>query len=163
GRRGAGGGHAPGLRRGPARGPRPRGRAGRVHPRDHRGRRQLPLQRPAQAAALPLGLLDGAGRAHHAPARGAGRQHGPAAALGTNMGRLLRWGNVTMAKLLELFWFWPHEPRLTDVGCSYRALWAETWRKLAPGTRESGPAFSPEMICEAYRQGMRVIEIPVHY
>jgi len=82
---------------------------------------------------------------------------------GANMGKLLRWGNVTMAKLLELFWFWPHEPRLTDVGCSYRALWAETWRKLAPGTRETGPAFSPEMICEAYRQGMRVIEIPVHY
>jgi glycosyltransferase involved in cell wall biosynthesis len=82
---------------------------------------------------------------------------------GANMGKLLRWGNVTMAKLLELFWFWPHEPRLTDVGCSYRALWAETWRKLSPGTREPGPAFSPEMICEAYRQGLRVIEIPVHY
>jgi hypothetical protein len=82
---------------------------------------------------------------------------------GANMGKMLRWGNVTMAKLLELFWFWPHEPRLTDVGCSYRALWAETWRKLAPGTRESGPAFSPEMICEAYRCSLRVVEIPVHY
>ena len=31
------------------------------------------------------------------------------------------------------------------------------------GTRETGPSFSPEMICEAYRRGMRVIEIPVHY
>src|SRR5262245_42320559 len=82
---------------------------------------------------------------------------------GANMGKMLRWGNVSMAKLLELFWFWPHEPRLTDVACSYRARWADTWRKLAPGTREPGPAFSPEMICEAYRQGMRVIEIPVHY
>ncbi|MGQ0554000.1 MAG: glycosyltransferase family 2 protein [Planctomycetota bacterium] len=82
---------------------------------------------------------------------------------GANMDWSLRWGNVAMAKLLELFWLVPHEPRLTDVGCSYRALWAEAWRKLSPGTRESGPAFSPEMICEAYRQGMRVIEIPVHY
>lgn len=82
---------------------------------------------------------------------------------GANMDRKLRWGNVAMAKLLELFWFHPHEPRLTDVGCSYRALWAETWRKVGPGTRESGPSFSPEMICEAYRKGLRVIEIPVHY
>jgi len=82
---------------------------------------------------------------------------------GANMDWLLRWGNVSMAKLLELMWLIPHEPRLTDVGCSYRALWAEAWKTISPGTRESGPSFSPEMICEAYRQGMRVIEIPVHY
>jgi len=82
---------------------------------------------------------------------------------GANMDWSLRWGNVAMAKLLELFWFFPHEPRLTDVGCSYRALWAQTWRSIAADTRESGPAFSPEMICAAYRKGLRVIEIPVHY
>jgi glycosyltransferase involved in cell wall biosynthesis len=82
---------------------------------------------------------------------------------GANMDKLLRWGNVVMAKWLELCWYLPHEPRLTDVGCSYRALWADTWRALRAGTREPGPSFSPEMICEAYRQGLRVIEIPVHY
>lgn len=82
---------------------------------------------------------------------------------GANMDAKLRWGNVLMAKLLELFWYFPQEPRLTDVGCTYRALWTESWRKIGPGTSETGPQFSPEMICEAYRQGMRVIEIPVHY
>jgi glycosyltransferase involved in cell wall biosynthesis len=82
---------------------------------------------------------------------------------GANMDWKLRWGNVAMAKLLELFWFFPHEPRLTDVGCSYRALWSDVWTTIAPGTREAGPSFSPEMICEAYRRGLRVIEIPVHY
>jgi UDP-N-acetylglucosamine diphosphorylase / glucose-1-phosphate thymidylyltransferase / UDP-N-acetylgalactosamine diphosphorylase / glucosamine-1-phosphate N-acetyltransferase / galactosamine-1-phosphate N-acetyltransferase len=82
---------------------------------------------------------------------------------GANMDKLLRWGNVAMAKWLELCWYLPHEPRLTDVGCSYRAMWAETWRAIRPGTREAGPSFSPEMICEAYRRRMRVIEIPVHY
>jgi glycosyltransferase involved in cell wall biosynthesis len=75
---------------------------------------------------------------------------------GANMDKLLRWGNVTMAKLLELCWYFPHEPRLTDVGCSYRALWADAWTLIGPGTREAGPSFSPEMICEAYRQGLRV-------
>jgi glycosyltransferase involved in cell wall biosynthesis len=82
---------------------------------------------------------------------------------GANMDKSLRWGNVAMAKLLELFWYLPHEPRLTDVGCTYRALWGRTWQRLRAGTRERGPSFSPEMICEAYRHGMRVIEIPVHY
>ena len=82
---------------------------------------------------------------------------------GANMDFALRWGNVAMAKLLELFWFHPHEPRLTDVGCSYRALWGDTWTAIAAGTCEAGPAFSPEMICEAYRHGLRVIEVPVHY
>ncbi|MHC4263461.1 MAG: glycosyltransferase [Planctomycetota bacterium] len=82
---------------------------------------------------------------------------------GANMDKLLRWGNVVMAKLLEAFWYLPHEPRLTDVGCSYRALWSNTWRTIRTGTREVGPAFSPEMICAAYQRGLRVIEVPVHY
>lgn len=82
---------------------------------------------------------------------------------GANMDKKLRWGNVLMAKWLQLCWYLPHEPRLTDVGCSYRALWADTWRTIRDGTTEAGPSFSPEMICEAYRHGLRVIEIPVAY
>jgi len=82
---------------------------------------------------------------------------------GANMHKALRWGNVMMAKLLELFWYLPHEPRLTDVGCTYRALWADAWVEIRAGTREAGPSFSPEMICAAYQRGLRVIEIPVHY
>ena len=82
---------------------------------------------------------------------------------GGNMDRKLRFGNIAMAKLLEFFWFLPHEPRLTDVGCTYRALWDRTWPPLREGTRERGPQFSPEMICEAYRRRMRIIEIPVRY
>ncbi|MEZ5980111.1 MAG: glycosyltransferase family 2 protein [Planctomycetota bacterium] len=82
---------------------------------------------------------------------------------GANMAKIVRWGNVVMAKLLELFWYLPHEPRLTDVGCTYRALWADAWKEIREGTREAGPSFSPEMICAAYQRGMRVIEIPVHY
>jgi len=82
---------------------------------------------------------------------------------GANMDAMLRWGNVAMAKLLEMFWLLPHEPRLTDVGCTYRAIWADSWKQMRAGTTEAGPSFSPEMICEGYRQGMRTIEIPVHY
>jgi len=80
-----------------------------------------------------------------------------------NMNLSLRLGNLAMAKLLELMWWWPNEPRLTDVGCTYRALGHEAWKKLRTELRESGPAFSPEMIARAYALGMRVIEIPVLY
>lgn len=82
---------------------------------------------------------------------------------GANMGFLVRWCNVAMAKILEGLWFFPHEPRLTDVGCSYRALTKTAWATIRTGCQHPGPAFSPEMICEAYRNGMRVVEIPVHY
>ena len=80
-----------------------------------------------------------------------------------NMNGLLRLGNIATAKVLELLWFFPHEPRLTDVGCTLRALTGPTWATLRGGLREAGPSFSPEMICEAYRCRLRVIELPVRY
>ena len=82
---------------------------------------------------------------------------------GANMRSLLRWGNVFVAKLVELFWYISSEPRLTDVGCTYRALPKPMWERIRPGLSESGPAFSPEMMCEVLRHRMRLIEIPVHY
>ncbi len=80
-----------------------------------------------------------------------------------NMRSLLRWGNVVVGKMVEFLWYLSMEPRLTDVGCTYRALHKSTWTKIRSGVREAGPAFSPEMMCEALRQRIRVIEIPVHY
>ncbi len=82
---------------------------------------------------------------------------------GANMDFLLRWGNVIAAKILELLWYVPHEARLTDVGCTFRAIDRTSWERVRGGLRETGPAFSPEMICEALRQSLRVVEIPVNY
>jgi glycosyltransferase involved in cell wall biosynthesis len=82
---------------------------------------------------------------------------------GANMQLHLRLGNLVMAKVLEVFWWASHEPRFTDVGCTYRALWKDAYRKMRAGLREAGPAFSVEMMAEAMRQGLRVIEIPIHY
>lgn len=82
---------------------------------------------------------------------------------GANMGFFVRWFNVAMAKILEGLWYFPFEPRLTDVGCSYRAIRKDSWLQIRNGCTMPGPAFSPEMICEAYRHGVRVVEIPVHY
>ena len=82
---------------------------------------------------------------------------------GANMRQLLRWGNVVVAKGFELLWYLSCEPRLTDVGCTYRALRRSSWQRLRAHVREPGPAFSPEMMAEAMVQRLRMIEVPVHY
>lgn len=82
---------------------------------------------------------------------------------GANMRFLLRWGNVAMAKYVELLWFFSHEPRFTDVGCTYRAVTREAFLRMRPHLRETGPAFSPEMMCQALLSGCRAIEVPVTY
>ena len=82
---------------------------------------------------------------------------------GANMRSLLRWGNVFMAKYLELLWFMKWEPRFTDVGCTYRALWRRTFEGIREHLLSAGPAFSPEMMCEVLMKGFRCIEVPVSY
>ncbi len=81
---------------------------------------------------------------------------------GTNMRGVVRWANVVVAKLAEVLW-WSREPRFTDVGCTYRALWRETWTAIAPHLKGTGPELSPEMMVAALLAGRRVIEIPVSY
>lgn len=80
-----------------------------------------------------------------------------------NMPKLLRWGNVFVAKLIELLWLYKSEPRLTDVGCTYRAIWKSAYREMRDSLHGVGPEFSPEMIIEAMRYNKRTIEIPVTY
>ena len=81
---------------------------------------------------------------------------------GANMTGLLRLGNIAVGKLVELLW-WSREPRFTDVGCTYRALWKEAWQKIRDQVTGVGPEFSPEMMIEILRSRQRVIEIPVSY
>lgn len=80
----------------------------------------------------------------------------------TNMRGLVRWGNVIVAKLVEALW-WSQEPRFTDVGCTYRALWRETHRQIRPLLRGVGPELSPEMMIAALLARKRIIEVPVSY
>ncbi len=82
---------------------------------------------------------------------------------GANMRSFLRWGNVAMAKWLQLCWLRPAEPRFTDVGCTFRALTRDTFDRIRHRLSEPGPAFSPEMMCAALQARCRVLEIPVTY
>jgi len=81
---------------------------------------------------------------------------------GANMDGILRWGNVVVGKLVEALW-WTREPRFTDVGCTYRAIWRDAWQRIRPHLTRDDAAFSPEMMIEMIRAEGRVIEIPVSY
>jgi dTDP-glucose pyrophosphorylase len=81
---------------------------------------------------------------------------------GTNMRGPVRWGNVFVAKMVELMW-WGQQPRFTDVGCTYRALWRDTYHKIRPLLEGVGPELSPEMMIATIQAGKRIIEVPVSY
>lgn len=78
----------------------------------------------------------------------------------TQMDWLLNPGNQVVAKLVQTrFW----GTRLTDMGCTYRALRVGAYRRLAGRLRVRGNHFSPHMFIEALKLGMRVIEIPIYF
>lgn len=81
---------------------------------------------------------------------------------GTNMHGIVRWANVIVGKLIEALW-WGQEPRFTDVGCTYRAIWKDVYGKIRGRLVGKGPEFSPELMIEVLRQRRRVVEIPVSY
>jgi len=76
----------------------------------------------------------------------------------TQMDWLINPANQFVAKLVQSrFW----GTRLTDVGCTYRAMRVESYQRLKDKLDVLGNHFSPHMFIEALRMGMRVIEIPV--
>ncbi len=81
---------------------------------------------------------------------------------GANMNGLLRLGNLVVAKLVELFW-WEEEPRFTDVGCTYRAIWKSAYDKIKSELKSPGPEFSVEMMIRMLKHKKRVLEIPISY
>jgi len=78
----------------------------------------------------------------------------------TQMDWLINPANQIVAKMIQTrFW----GVRLTDVGCTYRAMWVGSYRRLRPALRVNGNHFSPHMFIEALRARMRVIEVPVSF
>ncbi|MEW6443402.1 MAG: glycosyltransferase family 2 protein [bacterium] len=82
---------------------------------------------------------------------------------GARMTFLIRMANIAVAKFLELLWFFTNETRFTDIGCTYRGLWRDVYGRIRSGLHANGPDFSPEMMAEALRCRIKVVEIPVKY
>jgi dTDP-glucose pyrophosphorylase len=81
---------------------------------------------------------------------------------GSNLNWMAGAANWMLAKTIELLWF-RRRVRLTDAGCTFRALWRDAWEQMEPGIAAEGPEFAPEMVVEALRRRMWVLEIPINY
>jgi glycosyltransferase involved in cell wall biosynthesis len=80
---------------------------------------------------------------------------------GAKMDWFLHWGNIFLAKLIQVqFW---GRVRLTDVGCTFRAIKRSSLLRIVDKLSEGGSCFSPEMIIRCLKIGLRSVEIPVKY
>ncbi len=79
---------------------------------------------------------------------------------GANMGRLLKWGNWGVAKMLEFLF---NTTLLTDVGCTYRAIKRPALMRIWDRFEVKGSHFGPEMMLHVILNGVRFTEIPVNY
>ncbi len=76
------------------------------------------------------------------------------------------WGNQLGAKLLQLrFWDWRFlgKARLSDLGCTYRAIRREALAEIIDELSVGGNHFSPHMIMVSMRQGHAVVEVPIRF
>ena len=76
------------------------------------------------------------------------------------------WGNMFLAKLTQVkFWDIKHwgRVRLTDVGCTLRAIRAEALERIIDKLQVGGHHFSPHMIMVTIADGLKVVEVPVTF
>jgi glycosyltransferase involved in cell wall biosynthesis len=79
---------------------------------------------------------------------------------GANMDWFLRWGNWSVAKLIEFLFNTSH---LSDVGCTYRLLRKETARFVADNMKVGGHHAGVEIMLLSITSGRRFVEVPVNY
>ena len=80
----------------------------------------------------------------------------------SDMRGLVRLANIALAKLIEVLW-WNREIRVSDVGCTFRAMWRSCYLDLRERLTSRGPELLAEMTVEIMRDRKRMIEIPVNY
>jgi hypothetical protein len=81
---------------------------------------------------------------------------------GSRMRGVVRLAHILLAKLVEILWI-SHRIRLTDVGCTYRALWRSCFLDIKDRLTGPGPEYVLEMDIETLRSRKRLIEIPVSF
>ena len=79
---------------------------------------------------------------------------------GANMGWFLRFGNWSVAKLMEVLY---GSCSLSDVGCTYRALRRQVLPIIYKHCKVQGSHFGPEMMITTIRAGLRNVQLPVNY
>jgi glycosyltransferase involved in cell wall biosynthesis len=94
------------------------------------------------------------------------RSHMAYTAPDSQMDWFLLWGNLFIAKVLELRFFnWKFlaEAHFTDVGCTMRAINKEALFKIIDDLKIGGNHFSPHMMKVALNKGLRLVEVPITF
>jgi glycosyltransferase involved in cell wall biosynthesis len=76
------------------------------------------------------------------------------------------WGNLFLAKILELKFFnmkFLARTRFTDVGCTMRAINKEALLEIIGSLKSGGMIFSPHMMKVALEKELRVVEVPITF
>jgi cellulose synthase/poly-beta-1,6-N-acetylglucosamine synthase-like glycosyltransferase len=84
----------------------------------------------------------------------------------TQMDTFMTWGNLFLAKMMQIKFFdFRHfgRVRLTDVGCTMRAIRRDALLKIIDRLRVTGDSFSPHMLMVAISNGLKVVEIPIAF
>jgi glycosyltransferase involved in cell wall biosynthesis len=79
---------------------------------------------------------------------------------GANMGRLLRWGNWAVAKMVEVMFNTSH---ISDMGCSLRLFNRRMADYVADNLTVGGQHAGAEILMLVLVSGTRYVEIPVNY
>jgi glycosyltransferase involved in cell wall biosynthesis len=79
---------------------------------------------------------------------------------GANMAPFLRWGNWAVAKLIEALYNTSH---LSDVGCTYKLLRADTAKRVAQEMTVGDNHAGVEIMLLTIVSGARFVEVPVNY
>lgn len=85
---------------------------------------------------------------------------------GSQMDHFFTWGNLVISALLRLrFWDMTFlgAARLSDVGCTYRAIRREALERILPDLVVGGNNFSPHMMLVALCRKISIVEIPVSF
>lgn len=77
-----------------------------------------------------------------------------------NMGWFLRFGNLIVAKILQVLY---GGPSLSDCGCTLRLTHRDALARIQDDMTVGGSHFLPEMVILGLKKGVRVIEVPVNY
>lgn len=84
----------------------------------------------------------------------------------SQLGWFYVWGNMFLAKLVQIKFFdIKHlgRVRLTDVGCTMRAIRPDALRSILERLDVGGNHFSPHMLMVAIASGLKVLEVPVTF
>ena len=79
---------------------------------------------------------------------------------GANMGWFLRFGNWSVAKLMQILF---NTCSFTDVGCTYRLVNRSSMLKILKKSKVVSNFFGPEMMLISILLKLKIIQIPINY